>query len=86
VRWHGGVAARGERDDEAARAAKIRNERHIRQTPDNTQWSSFKLSKIRWTIREPCISQVYVRCIVPKRVTHRFATHPTCTHSIPTAP
>jgi hypothetical protein len=32
-----------------------------------------RLSKIQWTIPKPRTSQVNLRCIVPERVTHRFA-------------
>jgi hypothetical protein len=35
---------------------------------------------------QQCISQVNVRCIVPERVTHMFATRPTRTRSTPIAP
>jgi hypothetical protein len=34
-----------------------------------------RLSKIRWTIQKPCISQVNIRCIVPKLMMRRFTKH-----------
>jgi hypothetical protein len=41
------------------------------------------ISKIRWIIHEPHISQVNVRCIVPEWVTHRFTKRLTRTHATP---
>jgi hypothetical protein len=65
-------------------ATEIMNERHTKaDTIKHATVAILRLSKIRWTIQEPRISQVHVRCITFEWVTDRFATCHTRTHSTP---